>query len=104
MHLNLNPLSFLIVSFLLMQLVFTVLFYLSEVGLRKSGQYNRFEKVANAAWITTQILLSAGTSGQEVPMTNLGHIISVFCSIGGTFMIALLIICLKSFAKFTPYE
>lgn len=104
MHLNLNPVGFIIISFTLMQLVFTILFYLSEVGLRKSGQYNRFEKISNSAWLTTQILLSAGSSGQEVPMTNLGHIISLFCSIGGTLIIALLIICLRNTIKFTPYE
>ena len=63
MHLNLNPIGFIVVIFLLMQFTFTILFYLSEVGLRNSGQYNRFEKITNSAWVTTQLLLSAGISG-----------------------------------------
>ena len=60
MHLNLNPFGVLVLVFVLMMSMFSVFFYLAEIGIRDSGDYNRFEIFANVIWVTTQIIFSAG--------------------------------------------
>ena len=52
MHLNLNPISVLVVFFLFALFTFSTLFYLAEVGIR-TGEYNRFEKFGNAVWVAS---------------------------------------------------
>lgn len=92
MHLNLNPLQVLSFLYMLALFSFAVLFYISEVGQRNSGEYNRFEKFENAAWVASQNLLGAGVSGLEVPTTHLGMLMSIFCCLISSAIFSLFII------------
>ena len=104
MHLNLNPLEVLALTFGLLLSMFSVFFYLSEIGIRHSGDYNRFEIFGNPVWVATQILLSAGVSGPEVPKSNLGKFIGIFANLGGVMIFCLFVTAVFNIGKLTSYE
>ena len=103
MHLNLNPLCVLFSVLLGSFLAFSIMFYLAEVGFQ-SGEYNRFEKFPNAAWVAAQTLLSAGVSGLEVPKTHVGKLIGMFANITGVVILCLFVIAFKNMSKLNSYE
>ena len=92
MHLNIEPGKVLAITFMISLFCFSVLFYIAEVGQRNSGEYNRFEKFENAAWVASQNLLGAGVSGLEIPNTHLGMLMSVFCCLIASGIFSLFII------------
>jgi len=67
MHLVRNPVMLTLMTYLVLLFSFMVLLFISELGLREQGDYNRFENLQNAFWVSQQFILSAGVSGREIP-------------------------------------
>lgn len=104
MNLNLNPSLVLASVFLTSFFLLSILYHVSEGGLRDQGAYNRFWNFENAAWVAAQQVLMAGVSGPEVPQTHLSQFISLFGCFVGLFICCLFILVVYNLTMFSPYE